>query len=246
MRLIYKIGYMILACFALASPRVLSNSPKAKSPAISVKSKEKPQIRIILSAALLDSEFDVRKGHYIKSINALREYGYENPYIVDSVKPKGPTFLDDYSTHVLYSHVNDARLLNKGVNEASSLIAAFKHFDFNDDDMIIKMTGRYYFASRNFLDAVEQNPNVDAFVRVEKNGNILTGCFGLRCKYFKEMLDSINLERMEKDLVCIETLVGNYLIRARMEHDLSILYLDKLHIAANVWGWGKNHFFQYQ
>ncbi len=203
-------------------------------------------IKIILSAALLENEFEVRKGHYITCIDILKKYGYQNPCIVDSVRSSGPTFLDDYSSNVLYSCVNDARLLNKGVNEAKSLIAAFNHFNFHDDDMIIKMTGRYYFASRNFLNEVENNPDADAVVRVEKNGNILTGCFALRGKYFKEFLQSINLEKMEKDLVCIETLMGNYLIRARSEHNIQVVYLDKLHIAANVWGWGKNHFFQYQ
>jgi hypothetical protein len=204
------------------------------------------EIRILLTAALLDNEFELRKGHYIKSLDILKKYGYANPYIVDSIKPKGPTFLDDYSANVLYSHVNDATLLNKGVNEAASLIAALNHFNFNEEDLIVKMTGRYYFASRNFLTAVEQNPEVDAFVHLEKNGNVRTSCIALRGKYFKEFLQGLTLATMEKELVCIETAMSNYLIRACAEHGMRVHYFDTLHIAANVWGWGNNHYFQYQ
>lgn len=214
--------------------------------ALSVMINAHAAVRIILTAALLDNEFDVRKGHYIKSLDILKGYGYPNPYIVDAIKPKGPTFLDDYSSNVLYSYANDASLLNKGVNEAKSLIAAFDHFNFNAEDTIVKMTGRYYFASRNFLTAVEQNPDIDAFVHLEQNGNVRTSCMAMRGKYFKGFLDSLDLERMEKDLVCIETAMSNYLIRACAEHGMKVVYFDKLHIAANVWGWGNNHYFQYQ
>ena len=41
-----------------------------------------PQIRIILSAALPDAYFEVRKQQYITSFNILAKYGYKDVYVV--------------------------------------------------------------------------------------------------------------------------------------------------------------------
>ncbi|MFC1841584.1 hypothetical protein ACFLYA_00765 [Candidatus Dependentiae bacterium] len=190
-------------------------------------------IKILCTAAVLNKHFEGRKAEYIKSIKIVSEFGYES-YIVEACK-SGNTFLDDYSSHVFYSNVNNPRLRNKGVNEGRSLKEAFNHFDFNDNDMIIKITGRYFFEDDSFISLVENNPDVDAFVKIVSNlpGYIwsFSGCFALRSKYFKDMLYSLDFAKMEKEMIDIERELLCFILRLESE-GAKIMYVDKLNFAS--------------
>ena len=98
----------------------------------------KAEVRVILTAALTNNHFELRKNQYIKSLDILSSYDYQNPYIVEALKKTGPTFLDEYSTNVFYSTCNNPSLKNHGVNEARSLLEALNYFEFADDDIILK------------------------------------------------------------------------------------------------------------
>ncbi len=196
------------------------------------------QIRLMLTAALIQDGYELRKKQYIDTMKRLVGFGYKDPYVVESVMKSQPTFLDQCSSNVFYAGTNDVRLKNKGVNEAHAMQAAFKHFKFNDDDMIIKITGRYYFSSRQFLDTVESRPDMDAFVKIEPCGNITTSCFALRCKFFKEMLDQIDYEKMERENTCIEKLVAEYIGKLYNQGKIKMITFNKLNLVAHVWGSG--------
>jgi hypothetical protein len=62
---------------------------------------------------------------------------------------------------------------------------------------------------------VEENPECDAFVLMDPiypgSGNVITGCFALRYKYFKEMLETLDLVGLEKELRCLESDVARYI-----------------------------------
>ena len=92
------------------------------------------QLRIVCTAALLQDKFEMRKNEYIKCFQILAMYGYKNPYIIEALKGKGPTFLDRYSSNVFYSKAHDFNvkdIRNKGINEARTLLDGFKHFNFH-------------------------------------------------------------------------------------------------------------------
>ncbi len=169
-------------------------------------------IRVLATTALLDNQYEQRKSEYEKGIEVVNSFGYE-PYIVEAITASGPTFLDDLSDTVFYSNVNDASLRNKGVNEARSMRAALEHFGFSDDDMIIKVTGRYRYNSDYFIRCVEDHPDIDCVVCKDEYGQVRTCCFALRCKYFKEMLKQLDLEKMEREMINIELEVASYLKR---------------------------------
>jgi len=123
------------------------------------------EMRIILTAALTDNHFEFRKNQYIESLNILADYGYQNPYIVEAIKKVGPTFLDDYSTNVFYATCNNPSSINHGANEARTLLEALEHFQFADDDIILKLTGRYQLLSDRLLRIIKKNQNnFDAFI----------------------------------------------------------------------------------
>ena len=192
------------------------------------------EVKILYTAALLDCDYELRKLEYIKSLDILKNYGYSNPYIVEAIKSANPTFLDNYSCNVMYSNVNDYSLRNKGINEARSIIEAFKQFNFNDKDMIIKITGRYFFTSDQFLKLVENNPSIDAFIKTDGLGQVFTGCFALRYKYFKTMLGQLDYDKMEHSMINIEQEVAIYINKIIKEQNANVMYCDKLDMLANI------------
>ena len=196
-------------------------------------------IKIIYTAALLDRHFEGRKQEYIHTLRVLSQLGYE-PYIVEAIKKKGPTFLDQYCTKVFYAQSNNPNLRNKGVNEASTMLEAFNYFDFDDEDMIIKLTGRYYFESTLLFQRIEKNPDYDAFVKSHYPGEFFTGCFAMRYKYFKHMLEQLDFATMEKHFISVEHEVAEYIKKAQIR----FLQLNRLGVAGRNYasgGPGFNH-----
>lgn len=194
------------------------------------------KVHIICTAALIDDDYEIRKNEYLTSLEILRNYGYHNPYIIESINENPPTFLNDYSKNVLYPNVNNPNLRNKGVNEAKSIAESFKRLSFHDDDMIIKITGRYFFKSDKFLKIVEEHPNIDAFVKLAPDGQVYTGCFAMRYKYFKEMLNYFDYEKMEREMINIEQEVADYIQRITKPKKVQVMHVAELGIVANIFG----------
>lgn len=195
------------------------------------------QIEIVASAAIIDNQFELRKKQYIYSLEVLNNFGYE-PYIVEACLSSGPSFLDQYCSKVYYAHTNDSTLRNKGVNEARSLLAFFDQCNFKDDDMIIKITGRYFFENDFFIKLVESTPEIDAIARgwgqADPSIAIFTGCFAMRYKHFKKMIKEINFERMEAEWIDIERIAARYLNKIIKEEKAKVLYIDKIFMGAHI------------
>lgn len=150
-------------------------------------------VRIILTAALADRYYDLRKTQYLESFRLLKSHGYENVYVVESLKKQGPTFLDDCSSNVFYSQANNPHIL-PGYNEAITLLDALYHFGFDPEDIIIKLTGRHQFVSDEFLKYVHENPDGDIFVKAhnlqeQSPHEVHTLAFAMRCKYLIQMCE---------------------------------------------------------
>lgn len=196
----------------------------------------KAEVRLVLSAALTDSYFEFRKKQYIKALNIYSQCGYKNPYIIEAVKKDGPTFLDNYSTHVFYSKANIPQLANKGINENLTLLDGMAHFNFAPDDMIIKITGRYHLLSDYFLRTVEKNQDYDAIVKIDKSGHLRTLCFAMKYKFLKEMYESLDYKSLERNLISVEVVCGEYITKKIKDGTLKVLLLDTLGIRAFVHG----------
>jgi len=188
------------------------------------------ETRVLCTSALLVNNFETRKLEYITSLEFLSARDYK-PYVVEAIAQKGPTFFEDFTDQIFYSRVNNPGLQNKGVNEARSIMAALEHFNFKDNDMILKLTGRYLFNSDSFLRLVENNCDVDAFIKKDEYGQVFTGCFAMRCKYFKDMLRQLDLERMESSMISIEREVANYI--GRNAH-LKVMEVEAVGVGARI------------
>ena len=190
-------------------------------------------VKIMYTAALLDRHFEARKQEYIHSLEILSQLGCE-AYIVEAIKKVGPTFFDEYCSNVFYAQSNNPRLRNKGINEASTMLEGCNHFDFEDEDMIIKLSGRYYFESDLLFEAIKEHPGYDAFARFDRHGQVHACCFAMRYKYFKHMLEQLNFANMEKRMINIEREIANYL----KKYSIKTLQLEKLGVAGKVYGTG--------
>jgi len=83
------------------------------------------------------------------------------------------------------------KYLHKGMNELLDIKDVIKHYNIKDDDIVIKLTGRYTLLNLEFIHLVKKYSNMyDAFV---KFFNVFTlqyliddcvlGMFAIKCKH---------------------------------------------------------------
>ncbi len=144
---------------------------------------------------------ELRKERYMSAImrnlSILSAYPQIKVIIVEN-NGSGNTYLnvfqEKHNVSILYTNYNQHNYYHKGYAEMYDIKAVMKAFDIQDDDMIIKMTGRYHCVSNHLIDMVVKNESTcDAFFkfynvclkRYMKNDCVL-GAFALRAKYLKE------------------------------------------------------------
>jgi hypothetical protein len=194
-------------------------------------------IKVLYTSALIPQQYAMRKNEYIHSINVLNNYGY-SPYIVEAYQHKPPSFFEEYSNDVFYAGTHDPHIRNKGVLEALSLLAYFKKCNFNNNDMIIKLTGRYYFSDDSFFKLIENNPDKKAFIKLDQYGQVFGGCYALNYVHFKKMFEQLNVIKMENHMINLEYAVAQYIKQMDQEE---VMYVDRIGIVANVFGKGACH-----
>lgn len=205
-------------------------------------------VKILYTSALIPYKFEERKEEYIKCLQILDSFGYKDKtYIAESGPYNSFSFFDKYCDHVLYANTNDITLRNKGVNEVKATLAAFKYFNFDENDMLMKLTGRYFFNNDHFLSLVENNPDVDAWFAPRYPGKqhafrpeigrfpcgITTGCMAIRAKYYKKMLEEMNLEEMERHYIDVEIVVEHF-ANKMIQEGAKVVFLEKIGLTANI------------
>lgn len=200
------------------------------------------QVRVILTTALTEAHYEFRKQQYIHAFNMLRSFGCTDFYIIEAVAKKGPTFLDEHCSNVFYASVNDQNCKNQGVNESRTILEALQFFNFDPEDMIIKLTGRHCLISDYFIKMVESHSGCDAIFtycdgRLPEftNGMIPTFCFAMKCKHLYQMYLDIDYSLMQSCNVPIEWVVADFIANQKNEHNFKLLVLDKLDISINAY-----------
>src|SRR5579872_4118245 len=194
------------------------------------------EIRMVLGAALTDNYYEFRKKQYLESFRILSNLGINDFYIIEAVKKKGPTFLEDYCKNVFYASTNNPHYRNNGINESKTLLEGLYYFNFDPEDIIIKLTGRYHLLSDYFINIVKENPTYDAFVKKDDHGQIHTACFAMRNKYLIEMYQTIDYGSMERHMINIEHEANKYISNKIKTGSLKVLFVDKLDVVANQYG----------
>lgn len=192
------------------------------------------QIYFVATAALIPFKYEQRKQDYIKGLGALNSLGLD-PFVVEPCSKESRTFLNDYSSNVVYTQSNNFNLRNKGVNEIISMKIAFGQWDFNDDDMIVKITGRYSFNSGHFLNLIRNNPNIDAFAKKSYRDTVTAGCYAFRWRHLKRLIAEVDLASMEKNMIDVEKIIADFLRKIEAE-GVKVMYVELLDLSVAIFG----------
>jgi len=191
-------------------------------------------IKVLYTAALIDDFYEERKAEYLRSLQALQSIN-RIPYIVESIK--SASFFDECEVPVFYSKTNNPRFCNKGINEAISMLAAINFYNFDENDIIVKLTGRYFFINESLFSVIELETQKDAYVKhtgIHSQPiyeiDYFTGCFAMRCKYLKMFLNELDLQDMESKATPIEWELGKFLKR---HPEVRVHHVDMLHVIAH-------------
>ena len=136
----------------------------------------------------------LREKRYIECINTLLQLVSNQtdikPIIVENNGIQ-ETYLNNFKCDICYTDNNKYTFNHKGMNELLDIKHVIHKYKIQDDDYIIKLTGRYRLLNSNFIELVKKNiNNYDAFV---KFFNVCTkkymfddcvlGLFAIKCKY---------------------------------------------------------------
>lgn len=102
------------------------------------------------------------------------------------------TYLDNLGCDVFYTNNNILQTRHKGVKELYDIKNVIEKYNIHDDDMIIKLTGRYMPLKDTFFKIVIDSQS-DALIKFYNvctkkflSNDCVLGLFALRCKYLKE------------------------------------------------------------
>ena len=138
-------------------------------------------------------DFEQRKKNYLESITQTLSILPPNikPIIVENNGLR-ETYLDNFQCDVHYTNNNSVNYVHKGVNELCDIKYIIEKYNINDDDVIIKLTGRYHPIDDSFYNLVMNYGNFDAYVKFFNvctlqfmNYDCVLGMFAIKCKYLK-------------------------------------------------------------
>jgi hypothetical protein len=178
-----------------------------------------------------------REGQYRQFIAAMKDIEIVQHYC-ECVHPGPTTFLNELveASQLLYSQTHNPHLRNIGVDEINACKVALDHFQFDDEDIIIKLTGRYFLNSTLLVDEVRAGQNdFDVFyhpfpVGHSGAGQMFTGAYAMRKKHLHEYLHQVDLDKLETQMINIEYDMLTYLQR---KDGLRLRPLAKLDITAH-------------
>ena len=156
--------------------------------------------------------YDHRKERYMNSIRSVLKV-IENERDIKAIVVENngyrSTYLDELGCDVVYTNSNDVDFGDyKGVNELLDIKQVMNQYKIKDEDMIIKITGRYKMVDKSFIEVVKSNiERYDAFLKFYNvctheymRNDCVLGLYGLRCKYLRPF--KYNCMRSNKSPEC--------------------------------------------
>lgn len=164
----------------------------------------------ILVTTSLFNDCKIREQQYRQGISSLQKHVANTDYKVIIIENNGKrnTFLDDFGYDVLYTGNNSLPIENKGVKELRDIFDCISIYDIQDDDFIVKMTGRYVLENTSDfftkLQLIKTN-TYDCIIRygsyciddIDNINDCITGLIGMRCKYILNILNLTTHECVE-------------------------------------------------
>lgn len=181
-------------------------------------------IHLIITAANIKENYELRKKLYIQSIEIALKYDYLfDSYTILECASSNEDYLNQYNVH--YSKAKNI-YPEKGLNEMLHLKSFIEQPDFKDDDVFIKLTGRYLLEDNSFFNKVrlliEDYDSIfkdDSDVYVGKGYHTFLYCMK---KYrFVDTINSLNFSTSNMDP--IEWAVKGYLQNKARNYEIARL-----------------------
>lgn len=186
-------------------------------------------MKLLLTSAIIEDHYQERKNEYLESIHTIDSIGLKSDvFLIETVLSKGH-FIEDLSIPVFYSNTHVEHLRNKGVKEILALSNFFNSQEIVDNEMIIKLTGRYRFISDFFIREV-QKQEYDLY-HTNRGSQSFFGCFAIRKKYFVEFINSLNIVEMENKTINIELEFFNFIQR---RDDINSKLYNKIDVYSKI------------
>lgn len=188
---------------------------------------------LFTSADVVDSDYyEVRCLEYKKSLKFYESTRFiKQLEIVECVNTKSELY-SDYIDRLFYSNTHNPNFRNKGALEGLALQKWFKEksHDLDEQEQVVKVTGRYLFTEPSFLDIVSEN-NYDLYAQIDETENqYRTVAFSMRAHQFREFVESVDWMRLEQRMVNIE----KSLFLFANKNNLKICNIDNLGIECMV------------
>jgi len=191
---------------------------------------EAGSIKVIFTSALIEDPDEERKKCYIQNLINLKNYGCE-VFVVESCI-EGPSYLDCYCDKVYYTKSNDL-YETKSNNEIKSMLIGLLHYDFEPEDLILKVTGRYVLEDDQLINFVKLNENADVIARVWNDIDAYTGYYAIKYKYLLDMFDYyFYIYNNKSKNFAVEHALGNFI--SMNKDNLKIIRIPKLYDYASA------------
>ena len=170
------------------------------------------------------NECTIRKEQYINGINKLKQT-IEDMHIegckIILIENNGPryTYLDTLGCEVYYT-TNNLLQKEKGYKELQDIFDCIEHYNIQDSDFVVKMTGRYILQDNsNFMNIIKDinNAKYDCVIRygsynsplTYKTNDCITGLIGMRCIYIKQIEVPMENEVVEWKWASVTNLIDD-------------------------------------
>lgn len=181
-----------------------------------------------------------RQERYLTSISeTLKKLPQQIMPIIVENNGMRSTYLDKFyhqnkPVKVIYTNNNKLNFKSKGINELLDIKEVIKRENINDNDFIIKLTGRYKVTSSQFFNDIIENENIyDAFVKFEQYDCIL-GCYAMRSNFIK-LFNHLSIDNYKSAEIAFARYVrfcgsrlkeiDNLNVECSFSDDLKILYV---------------------
>ena len=171
-----------------------------------------PKIYCIVTTSLIQEKYTIREQQYRHAISRLLVKCKDINIKIILVENNNLTssFLDEFGLDVFYTKNNIAYdTTNYGIKEAHDVLDCIKHYGIDDDDYVIKMTGRYFLSDHSpFFDEIFklETTQYEAIIKYgwwepsprTKHENCITGLICMKAKYIK------NIDISNDTSICLE------------------------------------------
>lgn len=154
-----------------------------------------------------------RKNQYLKCINRakeiIKEMGFDNLKII-IVENNGEedTYLNSLNCEIFYTNNNLLPTGNKGIKELQDIFDCIQKYNIEDDDLIVKMTGRYLLHNESKFMTELKKLDETKYDCILKYGayfspsktqvhDCITGLICMKCSYVKKIVMPTEFECVE-------------------------------------------------